>query len=267
MKTPKKNNKQKLFEMMAKLDSSFKPTLNETGEWVGDEDDLAWMEMLKSEVQRIQNATDGKLELIDVKGFDKYQGPYAIVNIQDSKYKIWTIGGDENNLLWIDDFIVDNTSKEGMRPGYMGTIDEIIEMLNNKLNEDVHRDDDPTSRAFRDFAKAADPKYKKGDDEKEREKPKAMNQFKRDLNEGRGSDITVIQDKNKNRVVLYWNTDNAKEFYKNNYSKYGWPFPPIESEDGRWLVAYKGSDDELISKIENFLNKKVRLSYELVVRN
>lgn len=109
--------------------------LNETGEWVGDEDDTAWLELLKSEVQKIENATDGKLKLIDVRGFDKYQGPYAIVDIQGSRYKIWTAGDSANLLLWIDDFMVDNTSREGMRPGYMGTTDGIIEMLNNKLNE------------------------------------------------------------------------------------------------------------------------------------
>ncbi len=109
--------------------------LNETGEWIDDEDDLAWKEALRSEVGRIEAETNGKLKLLDVRGFDKYQGPYAIVEIEGRRYKIWTTGGfsfdgDGNNLLWIENYPVDNTSSEDMNAGFMGTTEAIIDMLN-----------------------------------------------------------------------------------------------------------------------------------------
>jgi hypothetical protein len=105
--------------------------LNETGEWAGDEDDMAWIDALESEVQKIESETAGKLKLIDVRGFDKYQGPYAVVNINGRNYKIWTIGsGHEPDLLWIENYPVDNTSEEGANAGFMGTSESISNMLN-----------------------------------------------------------------------------------------------------------------------------------------
>jgi hypothetical protein len=132
----KKTTRRRLFEVVQRLDKTFKPTsrfkLNETGEWANDEDDLAWIEMLKSEVQKIESATNGKLELIDVRGFDKYQGPYAQVKINGRNYRIWTAGEGDYPLLWIDNYPVDNTSAEGMNPGYAGTPEMIIELLNSQ---------------------------------------------------------------------------------------------------------------------------------------
>jgi len=109
--------------------------INETGEWIGDEDDVAWMEALKSEVQKIESETGGKLKLIDVRGFDKYQGPYAIVDINGRKFKIWTVGQEgEPDLLWIENYPIDNTSQEGANAGFMGTSGIIADMLNG-INE------------------------------------------------------------------------------------------------------------------------------------
>lgn len=127
----KKTDKQRLFEVMGKLDKTFKLKLNETGEWSNDEDNITWMDALKSDVKTIEQKTDGKLQLIDVKGFDKYQGPYAIVKINGRDYKIWTIGEGGENLLWIEDYPVDNTSSEDMNAGFMGNVNTIIDMLNN----------------------------------------------------------------------------------------------------------------------------------------
>lgn len=114
--------------------------LNETGEWIGDEDDVAWMEALKSEVQKIESETGGKLKLKDVRGFDKYQGPYAIVDIEGRIYRIWTVGSEYgNDMLWIENYPVDNTSQMGANAGFMGTTGAIVDMLKtneNKLNED-----------------------------------------------------------------------------------------------------------------------------------
>ena len=124
-----KYNKQRLFEVMGKLDKTFKPKLNETGEWSGDEDDVAWMEELRNVVTLIATETGGKLKLINIKGFDKYQGPYAIVEIDDKKYNIWTL--ENYGDLWIEDFPYDNTSGKGNRAGFQGTIPEIINVINN----------------------------------------------------------------------------------------------------------------------------------------
>ncbi len=75
------DTKQRLIENMMRVDKSFKQKLNETGEWSGDEDDIAALEDMRQMVNLIATETGGKLKVIDVKGFDKYQGAYAIVEI------------------------------------------------------------------------------------------------------------------------------------------------------------------------------------------
>ena len=123
-----KQTKAELKKMLGLRENS---RLNETGEWIGDEDDIAWMDALKSEIQKIESETNGKVELLDIRGFDKYQGPYAIVNINGRRYKIWTVGSEySNDMLWIENYPVDNTSSENMNAGFMGTSDAIVDMLN-----------------------------------------------------------------------------------------------------------------------------------------
>ncbi len=107
--------------------------LIETGEWSGDKDDTAWMEELKKAIEIIATETGGRLKLIDIKGFDKYQGPYAIVEIDGRKYNIWTL--EEYGEMWIEDFPYDNTSGEGKKAGFQGTIPEIINVINSKTGE------------------------------------------------------------------------------------------------------------------------------------
>lgn len=109
--------------------SENKKRIRETGEWSGDEDDIAWMEELKKAVEIIATETGGKLKLIDIEGFDKYQGPYAIVEIDGKKYNIWTL--EEYGEMWIEDFPYDNTSGEGKKAGFEGTIPEIVNVINN----------------------------------------------------------------------------------------------------------------------------------------
>lgn len=127
-----KDGKKRLFEIIERLDKTFKPKLNETGEWSDDEDDVAWMEQLKNAVILIATETGGKLKLIDVKGFDKYQGPYAIVEIEGKKYEIWTL--EEQGVLWIEGFPYDNTSASYKIAGFQGTIPEIVNVINNTGN-------------------------------------------------------------------------------------------------------------------------------------
>ena len=88
------------------------------------------MESLRKEIDEISVGTNGKLKLVDVRGFDKYQGPYAIVDIDGKRYKVWTM--EEQGQLWIEDYPVDNTSGEGTKAGFQGNAFDIIEMLGQK---------------------------------------------------------------------------------------------------------------------------------------
>lgn len=102
--------------------------LRETGEWDDNDEGLSlWKEALQNTVEKIEKGSGGKLVLNDVKGFDKYQGPYAEVTIDGKNYNIWTVG--EADGLWIEEFPVDNTSQQGMRSGFEGDADDIIDML------------------------------------------------------------------------------------------------------------------------------------------
>lgn len=103
-----------------------KPKINETGEWSNDEEGVEWIKSLKHDVKEIESQVDG-FKVISVKGFDKYQGPYATVKIHGNIYDIWTT----ENGLWIEDFPFDNTSDEDKRPGFEGDVLDIIDMLNH----------------------------------------------------------------------------------------------------------------------------------------
>ena len=57
------------------IESFFDKALLETGEWADDEEGLAWKEQL---VDLIHKYTEfDNIEIEDVNGFDKYQGPYV----------------------------------------------------------------------------------------------------------------------------------------------------------------------------------------------
>lgn len=103
--------------------------INETGEWNdGDDNLVAWKKQLENDIKHIENATDGKLKLKSIHGFDAYQGPYAWVSINNKPYKIWT----DSSMLWIEGFPVDNTSDQGKFPGFLGYVDDIVEMLDDE---------------------------------------------------------------------------------------------------------------------------------------
>lgn len=72
--------------------------------------------------------TNGKVSLSEIRGFDKYQGCYANVTILDKRYKIWF--GEHENLLWIENFVVDNTSDAENSAGYLGTVESIAKVIN-----------------------------------------------------------------------------------------------------------------------------------------
>jgi len=95
-----------------------------------------------------QNLNDDKIFIInDIRGFDIYQGPYANLKIFDKNYKMWIASDISDDMLWIEDFPVDNTSQNGQNPGFMGYITEIA----NLLNEIIKFGGDPKS--FNDIEK------------------------------------------------------------------------------------------------------------------
>jgi len=117
--------------------------VNETGEWSSgvdwdyvkenpddDEECASWIRHLEKELLNIKELLNDEndLEIEDIEGFDMYQGPYAYVTIKGDRYKVWTIGEGEN--LWIENFIVDNTSGDGKRAGFEGSFDEIANEIN-----------------------------------------------------------------------------------------------------------------------------------------
>ena len=77
-------------------------SLLETGEWMDDEEGIAWKEQL---VDLIHNYTDlDNIEIEDVNGFDKYQGPY----VYDSGLEIWTHPEAMDGLLIHDTSYTNN---------------------------------------------------------------------------------------------------------------------------------------------------------------
>lgn len=116
--------------------------INETGEWDRDVDwdyvkenpddeseESLWMKLMWKELQEIEERTDS-FEILDIKGFDTYQGPYAIVKIFNRKYEIWNL---QEDIYWIDDFPINNMD-EDQRPGFSGNPFEIISMIHDIEN-------------------------------------------------------------------------------------------------------------------------------------
>ena len=119
--------------------------LYETGEWDrevdwdytkenpdDDSEEANWIKYLESQIISItEDLINPKiLEIIDIRGFDMYQGPYASVKIFDHFYKIW----NWENFLWIENFPIDNTGDKNNLSGYKGTEFIIANLLNEITN-------------------------------------------------------------------------------------------------------------------------------------
>lgn len=76
-----------------------------------DSEESNWIKYLQKQIEEIIDDLDDEsiLEIIDIKGFDMYQGPYASVKIFDKKYQIWSI----EDKLFIKNFPVSNTDFVG----------------------------------------------------------------------------------------------------------------------------------------------------------
>jgi len=129
-------------------EQQYKRLLLETGEWpsgidldyVNDNPDddsefVEWIKQLYNAIEVIEaNMKHGNfIKLIDIKGFDAYQGPYALIDIIGKKYKFWLTGEEPMfPQLYIENFSVVNTD-ETQNPGYIGSETQIAEMLDNYI--------------------------------------------------------------------------------------------------------------------------------------
>lgn len=117
----------------------------ETGEWLkmidwdyvkdhpeNESDEALLIRYMEEKLEEIHDFLEDAsiFKIIDIRGYDTYQGPYAIVSIFNKKYKIWLI---ENEKLWIENFPINNSDPEN-KPGYDGYTEDISTLLNNINN-------------------------------------------------------------------------------------------------------------------------------------
>ena len=134
-------NDEKELEKLAKsLDTKKKHekafgagSINETGEWNGDAEDMQMIRSLKINLEMVRdNLNPGlTMEIGEIKGFDKYQGPYADIKINGEPFTAWLIDGD---MLWIEDFPIYNTSGEGKRAGFEGFPHDVSIAINKQYS-------------------------------------------------------------------------------------------------------------------------------------
>lgn len=102
-----------------------KQSLKETGEWDDSDDEMAlWLEDLRDQAQELANQINGEVKT--VKGFDRYQGPFAVVH--SPKH------GDI--MVWYDQ--EDDTGRSfNAKVAHVGWITGGINNLANLLNQDT----------------------------------------------------------------------------------------------------------------------------------
>lgn len=99
-----------------KLDQ--KEKLNETGEWDDSDDELiAWKDKMREDANQLALNIGGKLKV--VKGFDKYQGPYAVVATpKHGDVIVWS--GEEDGYYLVE------VAHVGWLEGSIGDISEYL---------------------------------------------------------------------------------------------------------------------------------------------
>lgn len=73
---------------------------NETGEMSKtdiekDGEHYEWAKYIKQAAKEIERRTKGKLKFKEMRPFDKYQGPYAIVTLNGNNTKLWSSEDDK----------------------------------------------------------------------------------------------------------------------------------------------------------------------------
>lgn len=98
-------------------------------------------------LEQVLNTMSDKLnigsnfEIKDIRLFDKYQGPYAVVNIFGKSFKIWMLNEHGYDELYIENFPINNMSEDD-NPGYRASPEKIIDMIidldQKKMNEGIN---------------------------------------------------------------------------------------------------------------------------------
>ena len=196
----KKNTKQRLFEVMSRLDKTFKP-LNENFE-----------EFIPHGSYTVSNAGGYEIMISPDGDAAKVRDAFGSDNPQTSDWlEIEYIPDEETGEL---EPIIDPN-------GYNIPLNQVM-----RMDENVYKDDSPTNKAFRNFAKASDPeghkrrweKERPGEQEPEPEKPQARNQFKNDLNERKPIGINP-------KYTHFALLKDSKKFVN------GWDFKGVDPED------------------------------------
>jgi len=132
----KLHKKKQLLEQKRILETELQQ-LDETGEWNShvnldyveenpddESEEALWIQQLKKQLENVKSLLNNPedLEIENIRGFDKYQGPYADILIKGKHYTAWTA---EDNMLYIEDLTEDNEPKSEY---------EIAEYINN-LND------------------------------------------------------------------------------------------------------------------------------------
>jgi len=98
-------------------------------------DEALLIKFMEERLDYIISTIDNKniLEIDNIKGFDIYEGAYAIVYIFGKRYKVWSMAeqsGGVEDTLYIEGFPINNLP-ENSNPGYVGSTDEISDLLND----------------------------------------------------------------------------------------------------------------------------------------
>lgn len=99
--------------------------LQETGEWDDSDDEMsAWLEDMKIQAKELADEVKGTVKT--VKGFDKYQGPFAVINTpKHGDIKLWYDSEDDTGRSFIAEI------------AHEGSISGGIQDLAKLLNEDT----------------------------------------------------------------------------------------------------------------------------------
>lgn len=123
--------------------------LFESGEWDSEidlqyvldnpnceEEECEYINAMKDDMTDIKNSLSDSsvLDINDIVGIDLYQGVQALITAFGYDYKVSYIDEYESSVMWIENFPVDNTSEDGLKAGFAGGEDEIVELFNDIIS-------------------------------------------------------------------------------------------------------------------------------------
>ncbi len=118
--------------------------LNETGEWdrridwdfvknnPDYEDEFSGrIKYMEEEINNVQSELSPIIPFViqDIRGFDNYQGAYAMVLIDDKVFKFWEGGEGENGILYVEKFPIDNCKVRNLNPGFEGNASDVADAI------------------------------------------------------------------------------------------------------------------------------------------